>query len=410
MPLPWRAVRRGTTRGTRPGTPAPPLISPWTSVGALEGGAHLVIHTAVGSLGHDDEVSHWVLHVDMDQFLVAVELLRRPELVGLPVVVGGRGDPTERAVVSTASYEARAHGVRSGLALRLAKRRCPDAVFLPVDFPVYEEASARVMETLRSVPGAVVEVLGWDEAFVGVETDDPVETAREIQAAVLEATGLHCSVGIGDTLVRAKIATEFGKPQGTFQLTRDTWMEVMGERPTTALWGVGSRIGGRLEAIGIRTVADLASADDAELVAAFGPTNGPHLGRLGRGGGRSRPDDTPWVARAHGRETTYQADLTTPDDVRAALRELAERVVDDVRKEERAVMRVHLKVRFAPFFTFTKVRKLAEPTYDVDVITRTALELFVALDDDRPVRLLGVRGEMVPPEGGYEPDSGAQGR
>ncbi|HEU4336267.1 MAG TPA: DNA polymerase IV, partial [Nocardioides sp.] len=119
-------------------------------------------------------MTHWVLHVDMDQFLVAVELLRRPELVGLPVVVGGRGDPTERAVVSTASYEARAHGVRSGLALKLAKRRSPDAVFLPVDFPVYEEASVRVMETLRATPGAVVEVLGWDEAFVGVETDDPV--------------------------------------------------------------------------------------------------------------------------------------------------------------------------------------------------------------------------------------------
>ena len=136
---------------------------------------------------------------------------------------------------------------------------------------------------------------------------------------MLEATGLHCSVGIGDTLVRAKIATDFGKPQGTFELTRDNWMEVMGERPTTALWGVGKRIGERLEAIGIRTVADLAAADEESLVAAFGPANGPHLGRLGRGGGRSRPDDTPWVARAHGRETTYQADLLTPDEVRAAL-------------------------------------------------------------------------------------------
>jgi DNA polymerase-4 len=107
------------------------------------------------------------------------------------------------------------------------------------------------------------------------------------------------------------------------------------------------------------------------------------------------------VARAHGRETTYQADLTTPDDVRAALRELAERVVDDVRREERAVQRVHLKIRFAPFFTFTRIRKLAEATYDVDVIARTAFELYLALGDDRPVRLLGVRGEMVPPEGGY---------
>ncbi len=342
-----------------------------------------------------------MLHVDMDQFLVAVELLRRPELVGLPVVVGGRGDPTERAVVSTASYEARARGVRSGLALKLAKRRCPDAVFLPVDFPVYEEASARVMETLRSLPGAVVEVLGWDEAFVGIETDDPLTTARAIQAAVLEATGLHCSVGIGDTLVRAKIATDFGKPQGTFLLTRDNWMEVMGDRPTTALWGVGTRIGARLQSIGIRTVADLARADEAALVAEFGPSNGPHLGRLGRGGGRAKPDDTPWVARAHGRETTYQADLTTPVEVREALRELAERVVDDVRAEERPVQRVHLKVRFVPFFTVTRIRKLPEPTYDVEVIARTAFELFLALDDVRPVRLLGVRGEMVPPDGGY---------
>jgi DNA polymerase-4 len=344
---------------------------------------------------------HWVLHVDMDQFLVAVELLRHPELVGRPVVVGGRGAPTERAVVSTASYEAREHGVRSGLALKLALRRCPDAVFLPVDRPVYEAASARVMETLRATPGAVVEVLGWDEAFVGVETDDPVATARSVQAAVLAATGLHCSVGIGDSLVRAKIATDFGKPQGVFQLTRDNWMDVMGHRPTTALWGVGPRIGARLQAVGIRTVADLAAADEDGLVAAFGPASGGHLARLGRGGGRTRPDDTPWVARAHGRETTYQADLATPDDVRLALAELAARVVDDVRKEDRAVMRVHLKVRFAPFFTFTKVRKLAAPTFDVDVVAQTAYDLFLALDDQRPVRLLGVRGEMVPPEGGY---------
>ena len=343
----------------------------------------------------------WVLHVDMDQFLVAVELLRRPELVGLPVVVGGRGDPTERAVVSTASYEAREHGVRSGLALRLAKRRCPDAVFLPVDRPVYEEASDRVMATLRAWPGAVVEVLGWDEAFVGVEADDPVATARGIQAAVLAATDLHCSVGIGDTLVRAKTATDFGKPQGTFVLTRDTWLEVMGHRPTTALWGVGKRIGDRLAALGITTVAELAAADDEVLAAEFGPGNGPGLGRLGRGGGRSRPDDTPWVPRAHGRETTYQADLATPDEVRSALDELAARVVDDVRPEGRPVQRVFLKVRFAPFFTFTRVRKLTEPTYDAATIAAKAYDLYAALDDARPVRLLGVRGEMVEPEGGY---------
>ena len=203
---------------------------------------------------------YWVLHVDMDQFLAAVELLRRPELVGRPVVVGGRGDPTERAVVSTASYEAREYGVRSGMPLRTAVKRCPDAVFLPVDFPVYEAASAQVMATLRAQPGVVVQVLGWDEAFVGLETSDPVASARQIHDAVLEATDLHCSVGIGDTLVRAKIATDFGKPRGIYQLTAANWDDVMGERPVTALWGVGNRIAARLATLDIVTVRQLAEA------------------------------------------------------------------------------------------------------------------------------------------------------
>ncbi len=344
----------------------------------------------------------WVLHVDMDQFIAAVEVLRRPELAGLPVVVGGRGDPTERAVVSTASYEARAHGVGSGMPLRVAARKCPDAVFLPVDKEAYDAASAVVMDTLRAWPGAVVEVLGWDEAFVGVDTDEPEATARGLQAAVLAATDLHCSVGIGDTKVRAKTATDFGKPRGTFRLTRDNWLEVMGDRPTRALWGVGSRVQQRLAALGVTTVRELAATPDEPLVAEFGPSTGPHYGRLGRGMSSSTVDDTPWVARAHGRETTYQRDLEEPDEVRAALVTLAEQVVTDLRAEGRACARVHLKVRFVPFFTFTKVRKLAAPTYDVEVIAGTAHDLFLALEDARPVRLLGVRAEMEPPEGGYD--------
>ncbi|MBC7308904.1 MAG: DNA polymerase IV [Actinomycetales bacterium] len=351
----------------------------------------------------DGAEREWVLHVDMDQFLAAVEILRRPELAGLPVIVGGRGDPTERAVVSTASYEAREYGVRSGMALRIAARKCPDAVFLPVDHPVYEEASAAVMDTLRSFPGAVVEVLGWDEAFVGIRTDDPERTAREIQAAVLERTRLHCSIGIGDTKVRAKNATDFGKPRGTFRLTRENWMEVMGERPVTALWGIGSRTSARLGDHGIRTVRELAAADDAMLGAEFGPTIGPHIGRLGRGEGSSVVDDTPWVARAHGRETTYQENLTERAEIHDGIRVLAAQVVEDLRAEGRACVRVHLKVRFAPFFTVNRSRKLAEPTFDAETIAQTAIMLFDKLEDDRPVRLLGVRGEMEPPEGGYAP-------
>jgi DNA polymerase-4 len=344
----------------------------------------------------------WVLHVDMDEFLAAVEILRHPELADVPVVVGGRGDPTERAVVSTASYRAREFGIRSGMPLRTALKRCPDAVFLPVDFPTYEAASAEVMAVLRSWPGAVVEVLGWDEAFVGIEADDPEATARALRAAVLEATGLHCSIGIGDTLVRAKIATGFAKPRGVYRLTRENWLAVMGDLPTKALWGVGNRIAARLEGLGIRTVRELAAAPVDRLVEEFGPNTGPHYGRLGRGGGRATVDDTPWVARAHGRERTFQQDLRTPEEVAEAVAELAGQVVEDIRAEGRACVRVHLKVRFAPFFTATKVRKLPAPTYDPAVIARTALDLLADLEDDRPIRLLGVRAEMEPPESGYD--------
>ena len=364
----------------------------------------------------------WVLHVDLDQFLAAVEVLRHPELAGRPVVVGGRGDPTERAVVSTASYEARAFGIRSGMPLKTAVRRCPEAILLPVDRPVYEAASEQVMATLRAQPGAVVQVLGWDEAFVGVNTDDPEAYAHQVRAAVLAATRLSCSVGIGDTLVRAKIATEFGKPGGfperqrrealggvgvvphtggVYALTRDNWFPVMGEQPTSALWGIGKRIAARLAELGLRTVADLAYADEEQLVTAFGPTTGPYLRALGRGISSATVDDTPWVARAHGHETTYQTDLVEPAEIRAAVRNLAEQVVADLHREQRPCAHVHLKVRFAPFFTFTRIRKLAEPTYDVEVVTATALALLAGLDDGRPIRLLGVRGEMVPPEGGY---------
>lgn len=346
-------------------------------------------------------MARWVLHVDLDQFLAAVEILRRPELAGKPLIVGGRGDPTERAVVSTASYEARVYGVHSGMPLRTAVRRCPEAILLPVDSPVYEAASAQVMDTLRGQPGVVVEVLGWDEAFVGLETDRPEDRAREIQAAVLAATRLQCSVGIGDTTVRAKIATEFGKPGGVFRLTRENWFEVMGERPTIALWGVGKRISARLATLGIHTVHDLATAEEGPLVTEFGPQTGPWIRRLGRGVSTDVVDDTPWVARAHGHEMTYQRDLTDPAEVAQAVRDLAAQVVDDLRTEQRACARVHLKVRFAPFFTFTRIRKLPEPTYDVEVIATTALDLLARLEDPRPIRLIGVRGEMVPPPGGY---------
>ncbi|WGM22800.1 DNA polymerase IV [Paenarthrobacter sp. OM7] len=338
-----------------------------------------------------------MLHVDLDQFIAAVEILRRPELAGKPIIVGGRGDPTERAVVSTASYEARAFGVGSGMPLRIAARKVPDAIILPVDQEAYLAASDVVMTTLRAQPGATVQVLGWDEAFVGVETDDPDAYARQIQAAVLEQTQLHCSVGIGDTLVRAKNATDFGKPAGIFRLTKENWLDVMGEMPTKELWGVGSKVSQRLAKHGITTVAELAATDPQTLVPEFGPKMGPWYAQLGRGEGSSEVDDTPWVARAHGRETTFQQDLTEPTQISDAIKELTARVLEDVAAEGRPVIGLTLKVRYAPFFTKTYARKIPE-TFDREEVLAQALDLTGKMEPDRPIRLLGLRAEMSMPE------------
>ena len=343
----------------------------------------------------------WVLHVDMDQFIAAVEVLRRPELAGLPVIVGGRGDPTERAVVSTASYEARAFGIGSGMPLKIAARKAPpEAVFLPVDHAAYEQASHEVMAALRALPGVVLEIIGWDECFLGVETDDPESVARSAQGAVLEATGLHCSVGIGDNKVRAKIATEFGKPRGFFRLTVENWFEVMGDKPTRDLWGVGPKVQKRLAAHGIRTVRELADADEDLLVSEFGPRMGVWYHGLGSGLGPAVVDPTPWVARSHSRETTYQQNLTTPAEIQAALAELAGHAFDDCAAEGRPVVRVHLKVRYAPFETKTFGRKLEAPTTERDDVIAEALALEETIDPQREVRLLGVRAEMTMPDGG----------
>ncbi len=339
----------------------------------------------------------WVLHVDLDQFVAAVEVLRRPELAGKPVIVGGRGDPSERAVVSTASYEAREFGVGSGMPLRIAARKAPDAVILPVDAEAYAAASAEVMATLRSQPGAIVQVLGWDEAFVGIETDDPETFARQTQAAVLERTRLHCSVGIGDTLVRAKVATGFGKPRGVFRLTAENWLDVMGDRPTIDLWGVGSKISRRLAALGISTVAELAAVDPAALVADFGPKMGPWYAQLGRGEGSDVVDDTPWVARGHSRETTFQQDLTERSQIEEAVRELTSRVLADVAAEGRPVIGLTLKVRYTPFTTKVFTKKIAETSDAAEVVAR-ALELAGRIEAERPIRLLGLRAEMPMPE------------
>jgi DNA polymerase IV len=376
-------------------------------------------------------VTQWVLHLDMDQFLAAVEQARRPELRGKPVVVGGDGDPAKRGVVSTASYEAREFGVHSGQPLRTAAKRCPDCVFLPVDADAYNEVSAVVMNVLRET-GCPVEVLGWDEAFIGVTTDDPDGFARGVIADVKAATGLDCSAGIGDNKLQAKIATSFGKPAGVGRLTTATWFDVLGDRPPDAIWGIGAKTLAKLATLGITTVRQLAAADMAALAKVFGPTTGPWLVLLGNGRGESAVDPTPYVPRSHGREVTFQRNLADWTDVGKEISRLARQVAGEV--TDRPVARVVVKVRYAPFVTVTHgsplpageqsppgvpqphgeplpLNETPEPGLSpgkpdapdpaaahaawAAVIERAAAAALAKFTPGRPVRLLGVRAEFA---------------
>ncbi|WP_063042503.1 DNA polymerase IV [Nocardia pseudovaccinii] len=352
----------------------------------------------------------WLLHVDLDQFQAAVEFRRHPELRGLPVIVGGNGDPDEpRKVVTCASYPARAFGVRAGMALRSAKRKCPDGIFLPLDMATYEEASEEVMALLRTFPGRV-EVWGWDEAFLAADTDDPEQLAREIRSAIAQLE-LTCAIGIGDNKLTAKLATGFAKSAGKssaapadtvgaaagiFRLTATNWVEVMAHRPTNALWGIGNRIAARMAELGIESVADLMAADRQRLAAEFGPNTGPYLWVLGHGKGDTDVTTEPRIPVGRSKSETFPHDLTDPGEIRAQVARLATEVGEEMAAAGRTPLRVSVTVRSNTFYTRSKQEKLPEPTTDIAAIVETALRIVDRFELDRPVRLLGVRLELVP--------------
>ena len=339
----------------------------------------------------------WILHVDLDQFFASVEVLRRPELRGKPVVVGGDSDPARaRTVVATASREARAFGVHSGMPIRLAARKCPEAVFLPMDMAAYREASAGVMATLRSFP-MNLEIHGLDEAFLGGDIDDPQRLAKDLKAAIREANGLTCAVGIGRNKNQAKIAARFAKrdDEGVATLTDETWMPAMGGRPAGDLWGVGPRTVKKLDELGLATVADLAAAGPDTLLQRFPPRAAGWLSIIARGGGDTHITTEPWVAKSRSKEITFENDLTDRAEIERQVTELARALGAEVTAAGRQVIRVGVKVRSSSFFTQTREVKLrGGPTTDLDVIAGAALLVLGRFELKRPVRLLGVRADL----------------
>jgi DNA polymerase-4 len=336
---------------------------------------------------------HWILHVDVDEFAVSVELLRRPELRGKPVVVAGSGASRRRGVVSSSSPEAREAGVGAGMPLRTAAHRCPEALVLPLDVPAYVDASRRFMRVLRDF-GAVR--AGGHEAYVAVETADPESLAREIQDVVHEVTGLSCSIGIGENRLQAKIASALAKPTGTFRLTGANWHAVIDDRPTDVLVGVGPGRRRRLAELGIETVGELEQADVLRVRKILGPQLGPRLQRLARGeegwtAARRRP------ARSHGRELTFERNVENPRLVRRTVAELAEEVARDLADRRREAERVTVTVRSAGFETHTHTVPVLPPGASATALTQAALHALEWLELDLPVRLVGVRAHLSAP-------------
>ncbi|MDR7452863.1 MAG: DNA polymerase IV [Armatimonadota bacterium] len=339
-----------------------------------------------------------ILHVDMDAFFAAVEQLRRPELRGRPVVVGGDGDPRKRGVVSTASYEARAFGVHSAMPLRVAYRRCPHAVFLPVDFAAYRAASERMHAILRET-GARVESLGLDEAFLDCTglPDDGETIARAIKARIADELHLTASVGVGPNKLVAKIASGLVKPDGLTVIREDEVAARLAPLPVTVLWGVGPKTAARLrEVLGVRTVGDLAAMPEARLRALFGPRHGAHLHETALGRDES-PVETDWAPKSISRERTFQVDLRRPQEIRETVGRLAREVAGDLREQGYRTANVTLKVRLVPFRTLTRSRTLTAPTDDPAEIALAAARLLDRVPLDRPVRLLGVRVAKLSP-------------
>jgi DNA polymerase-4 len=328
-----------------------------------------------------------VAHLDMDAFYVSVELRRRPELRGLPVVVAGTGP---RAVVTTASYEARRFGVGSAMPAARARRLCPDAVFLPPDFPYYREASAEVMSIVRSHV-ETVEVIGLDEAYLELSgLPAPHASMRRIRGEIEHVSGLTCSVGIGPSKLVAKVASDAEKPRGFVVLSREQAVARFAGAPCRLVPGIGPKTVERLRVMRIATLGELAGAAPEELAARFGARAGAELQRRAR-----FEDDAPVTQErkviSESRETTFDHDITDPGQLEQILDGLVARLCDGLADQGRCGRTIGIKVRLADFTTHTRARTLPDPVASVDRVGPVALDLLRRFAPERPVRLLGVR-------------------
>ncbi|MHB1668753.1 DNA polymerase IV [Thiomonas sp.] len=353
-----------------------------------------------------------IAHLDMDAFFASVELLRYPELRGLPVVVGGRHDwhPTlqadgthrfarlrayvGRGVVTTSTYEARAFGVFSGMGMMQAAQLAPDAILLPANFEAYRHHSALFKAAVAQI-APQIEDRGIDEIYIDL-TDLPGEAhtlAVRIKQAVHQATGLTCSIGITPNKLLSKMASELDKPDGITILTETDMPTRIGPLSVSKVGGIGPKATLKLNDLGIHTLADLAGADAGVLQQHFGATYAAWLQDVAQG-----IDDRPVVTvretKSVSRETTFERDLHPRHD-RAALSavftELCQRLADDLQRKGLVSRTIGIKLRFEDFRTVTRDLSLVVPTDETQVIRRAAGQCLKRIELQGRIRLLGVR-------------------
>jgi DNA polymerase-4 len=335
-----------------------------------------------------------IAHLDLDAFYASVELLRRPGLRGKPVIVSGDGP---RAVVTTATYEARIFGVGSAMPTSRARRLCPDAIVIPPDFTAYREASKRVWAVVRRHVD-VVEQVGIDEGYLDVSDHvAPKASLRRLVSEIRAATGLSASIGIGPNKLVAKVCSDAEKPQGFVALSREMACERFAGASPGLIPGIGPKTLERLTRLGLTTLGQLQSVDDRLLAEHFGPGNG--LKRRANFHGSTNLETTTKTV-SESCERTFDIDIADRAELEAKLVSLAKTLCERLQKADRRGRTIGIKVRLDDWTTVTRARTLTVATNDEPVVAGTALELLREYAPAKPVRLLGVRVASLAAPGG----------
>jgi len=331
-----------------------------------------------------------ILHVDMDAFFAAVEIQRSPELSGKPLVIGGHGDPTERGVVSTATYEARRFGIHSGMPLRTAYQLCPDALFLPVDYATYVAVSERIKSVLREITSKL-EDAGLDEAYLDIsDRPEPSEVlGKMVKHYIRSAVDLSCSVGIAPNKLLAKIASDLQKPDGLTILNEADIATRLFPLPVRRLPGVGPKTEAALGRLGIHTIGELATVPFSDLTARFGPAHGRYLHEAAQGHD-DRPIITHWERKSLSRQITFQHDIRDRPFLNKALVTEVFDLVAELHDEGLTAKIVTVKIRFSDFETHTHEVTLAQATDESQILLEAASDCLSRFEFKKRVRLLGV--------------------